>query len=281
MKYFNDWFERKVIDMDKDLNDKWQKLNQYLKGYDKVAIAFSGGVDSSFLLKAAAFAIGKENVIAITADSAFVPSKELDEAKATAIDIGVEHIILGMDVLAIKEIRNNPRDRCYICKKNVFTQIIHTANNEGISAIFDGSNLDDEGDFRPGKKALQELHVQSPLKECELSKKDIRELSKELGLPTWEKPSMACLASRIPYEDIITKEKLVMIEKAEETISDLGFTQFRVRYHDGIARIELIPEEIPRMFDIKVMKQVHDDLKSFGFTFVTMDLSGYKMGNLN
>lgn len=267
--------------MDKSLKDKWENLIEHLKGYDKVAIAFSGGVDSSFLLKAAAFAIGKENVIAVTADSAFVPSKELEEAKAITKDLEIEHIILAMDVLSIEAIKKNPRDRCYICKKNVFTQIIHTANNEGISAIFDGSNLDDDLDFRPGKKALDELKVQSPLKECGLTKNDIRELSKELGLPTWEKPSMACLASRIPYDDAITKEKLAMIEKAEDYISDLGFTQFRVRYHNGIARLELIPEEMPRIFDIKLMKQIHDDLKSFGFTFVAMDLSGYRMGNLN
>lgn len=267
--------------MDKSLKDKWEGLIKNLKSYDKVAIAFSGGVDSSFLLKAAAFALGKENVIAVTADSAFVPSKELEESKAMAADIGVEHIILAMDVLSIEAIKKNPRDRCYICKKNVFTQIIHTANNEGISAIFDGSNLDDDLDFRPGKKALDELKVQSPLKECGLTKNDIRELSKELGLSTWEKPSMACLASRIPYDDIITKEKLEMIEKAESYISDLGFTQFRVRYHDGIARIELIPEEMPKIFDIKLMKKINDDLKSFGFTFAAMDLAGYRMGNLN
>lgn len=267
--------------MDKKLNDKWKKFIEYLKGYDKMAIAFSGGVDSSFLLKAAAFSIGKENVIAITANSVFVPSKELDEAKAIAIDMGVEHIILDMDVLAIEEIKRNPKDRCYVCKKNIFTHIIHTANNEGISVIFDGGNVDDEKDFRPGKKALQELQVVSPLKECDLTKKDIRELSKELGLPTWEKPSMACLASRIPYEDMITKEKLAMIEKAEAYIADLGFTQFRVRYHNGIARLELISEEMARMFDAKFMKQINDDLKSFGFTFVTLDLAGYKMGNLN
>ncbi len=267
--------------MNKSLNNKWEGLIEYLRGYERAAIAFSGGVDSSFLLKAAAFAMDKENVIAITADSAFVPSKELEEAKSIAASVGVEHIILDMDVLAIEEIKKNPRDRCYVCKKNVFTQIIHTANNEGILAIFDGSNLDDDLDFRPGKKALVELKVQSPLKECGLTKMDIRELSKELGLPTWEKPSMACLASRIPYNDSITKEKLMMIEKAEETISGLGFTQFRVRYHNGVARLELIPDEMSRMFDIKLMKQINDDLKSFGFTFVTMDLAGYKMGNLN
>jgi len=267
--------------MDKSLKDKWEGLIGHLKTYDRVAIAFSGGVDSSFLLKAASFALGKENVIAITADSAFVPSKELEEAKAITKDLEIEHIILAMDVLSVEAIKKNPRDRCYICKKNVFTDIIHTANNVGITVIWDGSNIDDEGDYRPGKKALQEMHVQSPLKECGLTKKDIRELSRELGLPTWEKPSMACLASRIPYGDTITKEKLAMIEKAENYISDLGFTQFRVRHHDGIARLELIPEEMPRIFDIKLMKQINDDIKSFGFTFVAMDLSGYRMGSLN
>lgn len=267
--------------MDKDLNGKWQGLMEYLECYDRAAIAFSGGVDSSFLLKAAVEALGKENVIAITANSEFIPEEELGQAKAITALLGIEHIIIELDVLGIEEIRRNPRNRCYICKKHIFKEIINIANNEGISAVFDGSNLDDEGDYRPGKQALIELEVLSPLKECGLTKLNIRELSKELGLPTWEKPSMACLASRIPYGEVVTKEKLYMIEAGEKYLRTLGFMQLRVRHHNGIARIEFAPAEMPKAFNVELMKSINDYFKQLGFSFVTMDLSGYRMGSLN
>lgn len=258
-----------------------EKLKNYIRQYDKVAVAFSGGVDSSFLLKAASDALGPENVIAITLKAAVNPESEVIEASVLAEHIGVKHIVLSADVMSIPGFRENPPERCYICKRAIFERIIKEAGKYGTSIIFDGTNAEDVNDYRPGMKALKELGVISPLKECGFRKSEIRSYSKEYGIKTWDKPSMACLASRIPYNETITEEKLRMIGKAEGLLQKMGFMQFRVRCHGGIARIEIAPVEMGKIMDINTMKEINDKLKGIGFQYVTLDMQGYRTGSLN
>lgn len=257
------------------------KLKNFIRQYNKVAIAFSGGVDSSFLLKAASDALGSENVIAITLKAAVNPEKEVAEAVELAELTGAKHLVIPVDVMSIPGFRENPPDRCYICKKAIFERIIKEAQGYGINTIFDGTNADDVNDYRPGMKALKELGVISPLKECGLGKSEIRKYSKETGIKTWDKPSMACLASRVPYNEPITEEKLRLVGKAEAMLQAMGFTQFRVRCHGSIARIEIAPEEMAKVLDMSIMKDINDKLKSIGFHYVTLDLQGYRTGSLN
>jgi uncharacterized protein len=257
------------------------KLKSFIRQYNKVAIAFSGGVDSSFLLKVASDAIGKDNVIAITLKAAVNPEKEVAEAIELAELTGVRHIVIPVDVMSIPGFAENPPDRCYICKTAIFERIIEEAGNYGINVIFDGTNADDENDYRPGMKALKELGVISPLKACDLGKKEIRKLSMELGIKTWDKPSMACLASRVPYNEPITEEKLRMVGKAENLLQAIGFIQFRVRCHGNIARVEIAPEEMVKALDMNVMKYINNGLKDLGFHYVTLDMQGYRTGSLN
>lgn len=257
------------------------KLKNFIHQYNRVAIAFSGGVDSSFLLKAASDALGSGNVIAITLKAAVNPEGEVVEATELAEFIRVKHIIIDVDVMSIPGFGENPPERCYLCKKAIFGRISEEAQAHGINTVFDGTNADDINDYRPGMRALGELGIISPLRECGLGKSEIRKYSRELGIKTWDKPSMACLASRVPYNEPITEEKLKMVGKAEGLLQAMGFVQFRVRCHGGIARIEIAPEEMAKILNINIMKDINGKLKGLGFHYVTMDLQGYRTGSLN
>ena len=261
--------------------EKMKKLKEYLESMGKIAVAFSGGVDSSFLLKAARDILGKDNVLAITIESSFNPIQEIEEAQEAAQDWDVQFLKLRLDVFAIKGIEHNPTDRCYICKTGIFENVIKAAKDRGFEVVVDGTNADDEGDYRPGMKALAELGVKSPLKECGFTKADIRQLSKEQNVYTWNKPSKACLASRIPYGETITEEKLRRVEKAEDYLIKLGFVQLRVRCHGNLARVELSPDEMQKVFDLALMEQISNEFKKIGFSYTALDLKGYRTGSLN
>lgn len=262
------------------LHQKYQQLKENLRSLGSVAIAFSGGVDSAFLIAAAKEALG-EHAVAVTAVSRSFPKFERKEAETLCQALGVRQIICLTDELELEDFRSNPPDRCYICKKHIFSQLLAVAQKNGLSAVCEGSNMDDLGDYRPGMRAIRELGVKSPLKDAGLYKEEIRLLSKELGLPTWNKPSYACLASRFVYGETITAEKLSMVEQAEEYLMGLGFRQMRVRVHGSLARIELMPNDFVRMLDDTLRIAVYDQLKALGFSYVSLDLKGYRMGSMN
>ena len=260
------------------LNDKKASLISYLQELGRAAVAFSGGVDSTFLLKAAYETLG-ENTMAIIGRTASSPAHEIAEAEEFCRLLGVRYIIKDADQLSIPGFAENPPERCYICKKALFTIFLETARAEGFPYVMDGTNADDTGDYRPGMRALAELGIKSPLMEAGLTKADIRELSKEYGLPTWDKPSFACLATRLPYGETITEEKLRLIERAEVKLMDLGFRQMRVRIHGQIARIEVERPDFPKL--IENADEINSFFKELGFTYVTMDLAGFKSGSMN
>jgi len=262
---------------------KLAQLKKNLKKMGKVLIAFSGGVDSSFLLKVALDTLGKENVLAVTADSETYPKSELKDASRLAEDLGLNgrHRIIKTSELKLKKFSENPPDRCYYCKSELFSRLKKIAQKNKISYVLDGSNYSDQNDFRPGRKAIFNLGVKSPLLESKLTKEEIRALSKKLKLPTWNKPALACLSSRIPYGEKITFEKLKRIEKAESFLKNLGFNQLRVRDHNNIARIELEPEELQRSLDESLRKKIYDRLRNLGYSYITLDLLGYRTGSMN
>lgn len=262
------------------IHEKKQKLQNYLRELGSLAVAFSSGVDSTFLLKVAKDVLG-DRAIAVTAKSCSFPGRELDEATAFCEKEGIRQIVIESEELDIDGFRQNPKNRCYICKRELFTKIICVAQENGIEYVAEGSNMDDNGDYRPGLMAVAELGVKSPLRYAELTKEEIRELSKEMGLPTWDKPSFACLASRFVYGETISEEKLHMVDQAEQLLLDLGFRQVRVRIHGNIARIEVLPEEIGKLTAEPVRTKVYTTLKELGFAYVTMDLSGYRTGSMN
>lgn len=260
------------------MNKKLGQLKQYLYDLGSVAVAFSSGVDSTFLLKVAHDVLG-DNVIAVTAQSCSFPKRELQEAQDFCKREGIRHIICDSEELKIEGFSQNPKNRCYLCKRELFEKIQAIAAENHIAAIVEGSNLDDNGDYRPGLQAVAELGIKSPLRDCNLNKKEIRELSKSLGLPTWNKQSFACLSSRFVYGETITEQKLKMVDQAEQLLLDLGFHQVRVRIHGMMARIEILPDEFIKL--IQVRERIISAFRSYGFTYITLDLQGYRTGSMN
>ncbi len=267
-----------------EIHEKYKKLQDYLKSLGSAAVAFSGGVDSTFLLQTAADVLG-DRVAAVTASSCSFPKRELEEAKKFCADKGIRHIIIKSEELDIDGFRQNPENRCYLCKHELFEKILAIAKENNLAAVAEGSNMDDNGDYRPGLIAVEELGITSPLRYAQLTKDEIRLLSRELGLPTWNKQSFACLSSRFVYGETISEKRLGMVDKAEQCLLDMGFHQVRVRIHgqdpNTIARIEVLPEEFPILMQEETRLRIYSRLKEFGFAYVALDLGGYRTGSMN
>ena len=262
------------------LQKKYQLLQENLRALGNIAVAFSSGVDSTLLLKVAHDVRGAK-VIAITCKAPWFPARETAETTEFCRREGIRQIFIDFGLESVPEFAENPKNRCYLCKKELFSNIIKAATAEGFSAVAEGSNVDDLGDYRPGLQAIAELGVRSPLCEAGLTKAEVRELSRELGLPTWQKPSFACLASRFVYDEEITQEKLSMVEQSEEYLRSLRLRQFRVRVHGMMARIEVEPEEIARLAEPLVREKVVEKFRTLGFLYVSLDLEGYRTGKMN
>jgi uncharacterized protein len=263
-----------------ELEAKYLRLQGILKEIGRVLIAFSGGVDSTLLLKVAKDVLG-DDVLAVTALSETTPRHEREDAVRFAKELGSEHLVVETDELDNPEFVKNPLDKCYVCKKSRFGGLVALAKEKGFPYVADGENLDDHGDFRPGMKATRELGVRSPLSEAGFSKQEIRQLSKGLNLPTWDKPPYACLASRIPYHSPISAEKLRQVDAGEEFIRDLGVVQVRVRHYGETARIEVEAEDLPKVVSETFRNRIVDYFKELGFQTIALDLEGYRMGSLN
>ena len=259
---------------------KLENLKESIRRMGSLAVAYSGGVDSTFLLKVAHDVLDA-NVIAVTARSSTYPEREFREATDFAQKIGVRHRVIVSEELDIAGFADNPVDRCYFCKRELFTKILDVARQSGLQYVADGSNIDDLGDYRPGMRAVMELGIVCPLKDAGMGKNDIRILSKEMNLPTWDKPAFACLSSRFPYGQKITREKLDVIDKMEQFLMDSGFRQVRVRHHGDMARIEVSAEERRKFFDTGLMDRIHEKFRQFGFAYVALDLKGYRTGSMN
>jgi uncharacterized protein len=263
-----------------EVKNTFKQLKCHIKKMGSLAVAYSGGVDSTFLLKVA-HDILQDLAIAVTARSSTYPERELIEAAEFTRNAGIKHIIIQSEELDIEGFTNNPPNRCYLCKYELFSKIKEVAKKYNIKYIAEGSNIDDLGDYRPGIQAIKELGIISPLKDAGLGKDAIRKLSKKMGLPTWDKPSFACLASRFPYGEKITQEKLAMVDRAEQYLLDLGFKQVRVRHHGDTARIEVAESEQLKFFDLKLMDNIYKRFKKIGFAYTALDLKGYRTGSMN
>jgi uncharacterized protein len=268
-----------MIDVE-EASSKKRALMERLKAFDSLLVAFSGGVDSTFLLAVGQDVLGKK-VVACTATSIVYPSRESKEAARFAKVKGIDHIIIPSDSMSLPDFTANKPDRCYHCKKYLFQRLKDLAAQAGIEHVAHAANLDDLKDYRPGWRAAEEMGILAPLVDARLTKEEIRFLSREMGLASWNKPTMACLASRIPFGEGITEKKLRMIQEAEEFIAGLGFTQYRVRYHASVARIEVEPGDIQRIAEKAVRDKIAGKLREIGFLHVALDLEGYVSGSLN
>lgn len=262
------------------LEQKEECLRTRLRSLESVIVAYSGGVDSAYVAFMAARVLGPK-ALAVTADSPSLAAREREQAIAFARRFHIPHLLIRTEEFEDPRYRRNPPNRCYFCKQELYEKLTRLARERGFRAVCDGANLDDMGDFRPGRQAAREFGVISPLIECQLTKAEVRELSRRHGLPTWDKPASACLASRIPYGMEVTWEKLRTIERGEEILRDLGFRIFRVRHHGPLVRLELGSDELPRALDPRMLERLVREFKALGFTFVTLDLEGYRTGALN
>ena len=267
--------------MDQRVEEKHRRLAETFRSMGRVLVAYSGGVDSTLLLKVARDSLESGNVLAITALSPLYPEREVTGSKRIAQSLGVKHVLIESNELEIDGFSKNPPNRCYFCKRELFEKLLTVAKKEGIAFVVEGSTVDDEKDHRPGSLAVQELGIRSPLREVHLTKVEIRELSRALGLPTWDKPSFACLASRFPYGEEITPEALKRVGEAEDFLFSLGFKQVRVRHYGPLARIELLKEEMGRLIDSPLRDAVVTQLRKMGYHYVTLDLQGFRSGSMN